>query len=220
MLTQATHVARASLLAEWRGRQVLSSVLLLAVLMVLLVAFAVGKGTGSAGGAAAAGAFWLAMGLACASGLSRWGARTRGVDLALTRAGARPEAVYVGQSLTLFIMLLWVALALALVSVSWLGEWGHVRWIPLLASLAFGVLGLAGVSVTLTSWLGRLGGGWTGVIFLGVAAPLLGVASMVMTASLAPVPAHGSSLAGVAGVAGAYWLIGLWASRWVRGGLD
>lgn len=228
VLIQAAHIARASLLAEWRGRQVLSSVLLLAVLTVLLVAFAVGEGTGSAGGdaavdgaaGAAAGAFWLAMGLACASGLSRWGARSRAVDLALRRAGARPAAVYLGQSLSLALVLLVVALALALVSVAWLGAWGHARPIPVLASLTAGVLGLSGLSVGLTARIGRLGGGWTGVIFLAAAAPLLAVAAMVMTAALAASPFRWGILAALAGVSGATWLAGLWTFWGARGGLD
>ena len=180
------HLCLTELRAEWRNRQVLTTMVLLAVLTVLTFGFA-GR---AESGHLATPALWVSLALASAAGLVQLLGRheATGVDEALLLSGTPRTALFLGQLGAIFLLLLLVALLDWLLCGLLWSTFGHVG---LAASLTLGALGLAATGLTITLALAgsrAQSGRWVALMALPLALPilLLGSQSSLLLASGAP----------------------------------
>jgi ABC-type transport system involved in cytochrome c biogenesis permease component len=172
-LALSYELARVELLAEWRSRQVVTTMALLMGLAVVTFGFA-----GRADGAhLAVPAFWVSLLLATVAGTTQIRGRLEdsSVDEAWLLSGAARTAVFTGRAAAVFVLLVVIAaLDFSLVALFFgAGPLGSPMGFGALGML--GCLGLAFVSTTLSLTLTRgtvLGGQLLPLVLLAASAPL------------------------------------------------
>jgi heme exporter protein B len=147
-LQQTLYICATELRAEWRNRQVITTMVLLAGLSVVTFGFA-----GKAGSThLAAPALWVSLVLAAAAGIGQTIARheSSSVNIAL-RLGGAPQWAIFGGRFTAFTLLLSVTAGLCWVMTALLFGAPTTGLARLAALLALGTLGLAALGTTIAA---------------------------------------------------------------------
>jgi len=146
--SQTLHICATELRAEWRNRQVITTMVLLAGLTVVTFGFA-----GKAGSShLAPPALWVSLVLAAAAGIAQTITRheASSVTTALRLGGAGQRSIFLGR-LTAFYLLLSVTAGLCWALTALIFGGPTTAPARLAALLALGTLGLAAVGITIAS---------------------------------------------------------------------
>ncbi len=185
-LSTSLHIFLTELRAEWRNRQVITTMVLLAGLCVVTFAFAGKAGSGRL----ATPALWVSVVLAAAAGIAQTIARHHSsmVSVSLRLGGAPRWAIFLGRLAAFFLLLALTAMACWGVTALLFGA-NTSSPLELALVLLLGTLGLATAAVSVASTAGDSGvDGLVPLLVLPLALPvvLLGARCTLSMARGAP----------------------------------